>query len=315
VGAIEVWWGQDRMSEGPRDAKWLVVGSGGMLGTDVMLALAGRDATGLGHAQLDIAVADWVAEVVNGFDVVVNCAAFTGVDAAESAELEAFAVNAVGPANLARACAIAGARLLHISTDYVFSGDATSPYSEDSHLAPRSAYGRTKAAGEWAVRAELPAGAYILRTAWLYGAKGASFVRTMAELAAGSDPVNVVADQQGQPTWSADVAVRIVEMVEAGLPVGTYHATASGSTTWYELARRVFELAGADVHRVRPTTSSGFVRAAARPAFSVLGHDGWLKSGLPPMRDWRLALATAWPELLVEASAASPDTGDKASRR
>jgi dTDP-4-dehydrorhamnose reductase len=264
-----------------------------MLGRDLLAALEGREVTGLDLPEIDITDPDGVEKAVAGRDVVVNCAAFTAVDDAEAKEGLAFAVNAVGPANLARAAARAGVPLLHISTDYVFAGDAGTPYPIDAPIAPRSAYGRTKAAGEWAVRAELPGAHWILRTAWLYGVHGANFPRTMARLEREKDTLDVVDDQRGQPTWSRDLAERIVEVVERGAPWGTYHATSSGQTTWHGLAREVFALLGADPERVHPTTSAAFVRPAPRPAYSVLAHDAWAAAGLAPLRPWDEALREA----------------------
>ena len=277
--------------------RWLVTGAAGMLGRDVLAVLARRGETDVLAAdrhRLDITDARAVADAVAGRDVVVNCAAWTAVDDAESDEAAAFSANAVGPARLARACARAGARLLQISTDYVLAGDAVAPYREDALPAPRSAYGRTKAAGEWAVRSELPDRHWILRTAWLYGEHGPNFVRTMVRLERERDTVDVVDDQRGQPTWSRDLAERIVDVVAADAPAGTYHATAAGSITWYGLARAVFELVSANPDRVLPTTSEAFVRPAPRPAWSVLGHDRWAIAGLAPMRSWSEALAEAF---------------------
>lgn len=285
--------------EGAPAGRWLVTGAGGMLGQDVLevLRAAGADVTAAGRQELDVRDPGAVAGAVAGHDVVVNCAAFTAVDDAETREGDAFDVNATGAANIARACAAAGARLVHVSTDYVFSGDVGAeppePYREDAPLAPRSAYGRTKAAGEWAVRAHLPGRHWILRTAWLYGEHGGNFVRTMARLEAARDTLDVVDDQTGQPTWSLDVARRIAEVVAAGAPSGTYHATASGRTSWFGLARATFELLGADPGRVRPTTSAQFTRPAPRPAWSVLGHDAWSAAGLAPLRPWDEALREA----------------------
>jgi dTDP-4-dehydrorhamnose reductase len=279
----------------------LLTGAGGMLGRDVAtvaeqvprVALVTATRADLDVTDLD-AVRTAVRSSVAAGDVVVNCAAWTAVDDAETREGEAFAVNAVGAAHLARAAREAGAWLLHVSTDYVFAGGAATPYAEDAPIAPRSAYGRTKAAGEWAVRAELPDRHWILRTAWLYGTHGPNFVRTMAALERRRDTVDVVDDQRGQPTWSRDLAERIVTVATAGTaPAGTYHATASGSATWFELARAVFTLLGADPDRVRPTTSAAFVRPAPRPAWSVLGHDRWAAADLPPLRPWHDALREA----------------------
>ena len=286
---------------GPRsDGRWLVVGHTGLLGSDLMTTLAARDVTGLARPQIDITDPSSVEAAVAGYDVVINCAAWTAVDDAETQESAAFTVNAVGAANLARACARSGAWLAQLSTDYVFDGGAVTPYPEDAPIAPRSAYGRTKAAGEWAVRAELPDRSWVVRTAWLYGSNGPNFVTTMRRLESQRDTLEVVDDQRGQPTWSMDLAERLVALVDHCVPAGIYHGTASGMTTWFGLAQRVFELSGADPGRISPVTTDRFPRPAPRPAYSVLGHDSWGRVGLAPMRDWSDALDAAWPRLLIE---------------
>jgi dTDP-4-dehydrorhamnose reductase len=187
-----------------------------------------------------------------------------------------------------------------VSTDYVFAGDATEPYPEDGPINPINAYGRSKLAGERAVLETLPETGYVVRTAWLYGRHGKNFVTTMLRLAQERETLDVVDDQLGQPTWSLDLARRIVELAElgeAGAPAGVYHGTNSGQTTWYGLAREIFAEAGLDAGRVRPTTSDRFVRPAKRPAYSVLGHDRWAAAGLPPLRHWKEALREALPGL------------------
>ena len=277
--------------------RWLVVGANGMLGHDVVTALSGRDITAVDRDEIDITDAGSVERVLPGHDVVVNCAAYTAVDAAETDEAAAFAVNAVGAARLAEVCARYDTRLLHLSTDYVFGGDASSPYPVDAPMDPRSAYGRTKAAGEWAVRAILPDRSWIVRTAWLYGEHGPNFVSTMIRLAAERPTVDVVNDQRGQPTWSRDLADRLVTMVDRDVPAGTYHGTTAGETTWFDLARRVFDLIGEDPERVRPCGSDAFPRPAARPAYSVLDHRCWVTLGLTALRPWQDALAEAAPRL------------------
>jgi len=285
------------------ETRWLVTGAGGMLGRDVVAALlaGGRRVTALSRAYLDItdavAVADAVATHAGPGGVVVNCAAFTAVDAAETAEPAAFRLNAVAPARLAAGCAAVGARMVHVSTDYVFDGSSDEPYAESAVPAPASAYGRTKAAGEWAVRAALPDSSWTVRTAWLYGEHGPNFVRTMLRLAGERDRVSVVEDQTGQPTWAGEVAASIVRMVDGGAAPGTYHATASGSTTWFGLTRRVFALAGLDPARVRPTTTDAFPRPAPRPVSSVLGHDRWADAGLAAPADWDQTLTRVLPRL------------------
>ena len=281
--------------------RWLVTGAGGMLGRDVLEVLSGDDVTGLTRAELDITDAAAVSVAVSGVDVVVNAAAWTDVDGAEAAEEAATRTNGLGPRVLAEACRTAGARLVQVSTDYVFDGQASTPYVEDAPLAPRSAYGRSKAAGERAVRDVLPDTSYVVRTAWLYGEHGGSFVRTMLRLEAEKETLDVVDDQRGQPTWSLDVARQIAALARAEAPAGTYHATSSGETTWCGLARAVFEELGADPSRVRPTTTDRFPRPAPRPAYSVLGHDAWRRVGLESIGDWRARLAQAFPRLRSSA--------------
>ncbi|MDQ1701410.1 MAG: dTDP-4-dehydrorhamnose reductase, partial [Frankiaceae bacterium] len=248
-----------------------------------------------GRVDCDVTSPDSVAAAVAGAEVVVNCAAYTKVEDAETDEATALAIIGAGPGVVAAACAASGARLVHISTDYVFPGDATTPYDEDTPTGPRSAYGRTKLAGELAVLAALPDRSWIVRTAWLYGAYGPNFVATMRRLEASRDTVDVVDDQRGQPTWTVDLATQISLLVDADAPAGIYHGTSSGETTWHGLASEVFALAGADPSRVHPTTSAAFVRPAPRPAYSVLGHRRWAEAGLAPIRDRREALHAAWP--------------------
>jgi dTDP-4-dehydrorhamnose reductase len=273
---------------------WLVIGSRGQLGSD-LIQLLGDRAVGLDVPAIDITNTDSVAAAVNRIapQVVVNCAAYTAVDAAETDEASAEAVNGLGAANVARACA--SSRLVHVSTDYVFDGNASSPYAEDAMPAPRSAYGRTKLHGERAVLQH--PGAYVIRTAWLYGAAGSNFVKTMLGLERQNDTLTVVNDQVGQPTWSRDLAEQIITLASSDARPGVYHGTNSGQISWYGFTRKIFELIGADPQRVRPTTTDKFPRPAPRPAYSVLGHDRWAQQGLMEMRPWEKALAEALPIL------------------
>ncbi|AXG82472.1 dTDP-4-dehydrorhamnose reductase [Streptomyces paludis] len=287
-------------------SRWLVTGSGGMLGQDLLAALAtaGEDAAGLDRAALDITDLEAVRAALAAHTpaVVVNCAAWTAVDDAESREPEALAVNGTGPGVLAGACRESGAVLLQLSTDYVFPGDGVVPYAEEAATGPLSAYGRTKLAGERAVLDTLPERGYVVRTAWLYGAGGPNFVRTMIKLESVKDTLDVVDDQRGQPTWTADLAAQLVRLGRGALAgtaaPGVYHGTSGGETTWHGFTQEIFRLLGADPARVRPTTSAAFVRPAPRPAYSVLGHERWKGAGIEPIRDWRTALAEALPELL-----------------
>lgn len=279
--------------------RWIVTGARGMLGRDVvdLLDRLGEDVRPLGRADLDVTDGEAVSRGIRGVDVVVNCAAWTAVDDAESREPEAFVLNATAPQLLARAARTTGARLVHVSTDYVFDGGATSPYAETAPLAPVSAYGRTKAAGEWAVRAENP-DHLILRTAWLYGAGGSCFPKTMARLARERDALQVVGDQVGQPTWTADVAELMHRLVAAGAPSGTYHATSSGEVSWHGFTQAIVATLGKDPGMVRETTSAQFVRPAPRPAYSVLGHDALVAAGVAPIGHWRDRWQVAAPAVL-----------------
>jgi len=287
----------------------LVTGAGGQLGTDVLDQVrSSRDvfARGLRRADLDVADAFAVQDMVLGWErivrsdnpdhrlVVVNCAAYTAVDAAETDEETAYAVNAAAPALLATACDKVGARLIHVSTDYVFPGDATTPYDVDDETGPRSAYGRTKLAGEMAVREILPTSSYVVRTAWVYGATGANFVKTMVRLERERETVSVVDDQRGSPTWSRDLARGLIALASSDAAAGTYHATNAGDTTWHGFTQAIFEELGADPARVLPTTSEAFPRPAPRPAYSVLSARAWEQAGLPALPGWREALAEAF---------------------
>ncbi len=280
--------------------RWLVTGAAGMLGTDVVTLLRdrGEAVTALTRADVDLTDAAAVASALDRHDVVVNCAAWTAVDDAQEHEAEATVVNAEVPRLLAEACREQGARLVHVSTDYVFDGSATTPYAEDAPTDPTSAYGRSKAAGEHAVRRALPADHLIVRTAWLYGAHGGCFPKTIARLARERSSLTVVDDQVGQPTWTVDVAALLHRLVDARVPAGTYHATSSGQCSWFDFAREVVAAAGLDRELVRPTSSAEVVRPAPRPAYSVLAHDALHRHGVAPIGDWRERWEAAAPRVL-----------------
>jgi len=274
--------------------KVLVTGAAGMLGQDVVALLRerGHEVTAAGRTDVDVTDAASLAAAVPGHDAVVNCAAHTAVDAAETDVEAAVLLNATAPGLVGEACAAAGARLVHVSTDYVFSGEAAVdddgkplPCAEDAPVAPRSVYGRTKADGEAAARAAQP-DTLVVRTAWLYGAGGGCFPKTIARAARERGAVSVVDDQVGQPTWTADVARVVADLLEVGAPAGTYHATSAGRTSWYGFTRAVLVSAGVDPAAASPTTSEAFVRPAPRPAWSVLGHGALVAAGVEPIGDW-----------------------------
>jgi dTDP-4-dehydrorhamnose reductase len=259
----------------------LVTGAAGMLGRDVVTAAesAGHDVVALARAELDITDPDAVRAAVADArpDAVVNCAAWTDVDGAEEHEADATRINGDGPGNLAAAAPF----LVHVSSDYVFDGTATEPYTEGDPTGPRTAYGRSKLAGEHAV-AEHGDHA-IVRTAWVFGPHGKNFVATMLKLADDRDEVNVVADQIGCPTFTGHLAPALVEIAERR-PSGILHVAGAGQCSWHELAQATFDEAAVDC-RALPVTTAEFPRPAPRPAWSVLGSTRPDAPTLPPWRE------------------------------
>jgi dTDP-4-dehydrorhamnose reductase len=278
--------------------RWLVTGASGQLGTHLvqLLMAAGADVIAPAEADLDITDAEVVHATLANHrpDVVVNGAAYTAVDAAEEHEDVAYSVNATGPRILAESVAEhPNTRLIHVSTDYVFAGTGTEPYEVDSPVGPAGAYGRTKLAGERAVLGALPGRAHVVRTAWVYGGPSPNFVDTMVRLAGERETVNVVDDQIGSPTYVRDLAGGLIELAGAGPAGGVLHYVNAGQASWYELAREVFRLIGADPDRVRPVDTASFPRPAPRPPWSVLSTRAWVEAGLTAPRPWTDALADA----------------------
>lgn len=286
----------------------LVPGGHGQLGRDLALQ-APSDAyvSAPGSADLDVRQAGAVIEAVSELatrardegrkPVVINAAAYTAVDMAEKDQDAAFAVNADAPRVLAAVCSSRGVPLVHVSTDYVFPGDASKPYAAGDPVAPRSIYGVTKLAGERAVLGS-GARAWVVRTAWVYGEHGNNFVKTIARLAGERDELTVVDDQRGSPTWTGDLArglLALAERIAAGdAPVHhILHATGGGETTWYGFARAIFEELNLDPERVKPCGTEDFPRPAPRPAYSVLSDAEWRSAGLPALAPWREALTKA----------------------
>ena len=293
----------------------MITGAGGQLG-GCLAALAtdrGRDVLALTSSQWDITDPGAAERIIASGDVVVNCAAYTDVDGAESDEAGAYAVNAAGPEHVARACARAGARLIHVSTDYVFSGDFGNgeprPYEPGDEADPRGVYARSKLAGERAVLAALPEASQgiVVRTAWVYtGGTGKDFVAVMRRLAAGNGPVDVVDDQTGSPTYVADLAAALLQVADNRVPGPILHAANGGEVSRFGQARAVFEECGADPARVRPVSTARFPRPAPRPAYSALGGRQSTAAGLAPLRPWRDALVAALAASLSTAAADRP---------
>lgn len=269
--------------------KILITGASGMLGHDLQDVLKDHELITTNSKTLDICdekkVMDFIIE--NHPDVVINSAAYTAVDDCETNYDDAYAVNAIGPKNLALACAEIDIPLIHISTDYVFNGKKTTPLLEDDEIGPKSVYGKTKLEGEKFIEKILNK-YFILRTAWLYGVNGSNFVQTMLNLAKDYNELTVVSDQIGSPTYTYDLACGISELLDSD-KYGIYHLTNSGSCSWYDYAKEIFELANVEVD-VKPVTTEEFPRPAPRPKYSVLDNGKWVNAGFNPLRDYNDAL-------------------------
>jgi len=265
----------------------LVTGAHGQLGRELIgvLGASAHHVVGVTHPECDVASPESIARIMERVrpDVVINCAAWSNVDAAEQHRDEAFAVNATGPRLLALECARRDALLCHISTDYVFDGAASSPYREDAAVHPLGVYGASKAAGEDEVRAVSPHH-QIVRTAWLYGQEGPNFVLTMVRLARERGELRVVADQRGAPTWTGHLAPALARLVQLGA-TGTFHLTNGGDTTWHGFARAIVAAAGLTVPVVAITTDE-YPTPAQRPPYAVLDNAAWRRLGNPPLPYW-----------------------------
>jgi dTDP-4-dehydrorhamnose reductase len=285
-----------------------VIGAAGQLGSALLASPAlpsTVEVIGLTSSDVDLTSDESVARALNGLDkgdVVINTAAFTDVDGAESARDDAFAVNSDGPRRLAERTAAVGARLVHVSTDYVFGPDVPRRplTADDRHEKPRTVYGASKLAGELAAAAADPS-VIVVRTAWVFTGRPPvrDFVTTMIALEAQRETLTVVDDQTGSPTYAPDLAAGLWEIVgrltddPSSIGGGVLNATNAGQGTWCDLARAVFTAIGADPERVRPCTTDEFPRPAPRPAYSVLSGQAWSDAGLTPLREWHAALADA----------------------
>ncbi|MFN2602593.1 MAG: dTDP-4-dehydrorhamnose reductase [Gemmatimonadaceae bacterium] len=279
----------------------LVTGANGMTGSEVcaQAAAAGWTVRALSHADADITDAGALRAAANIFHphVVVNCAAYTAVDRAESEPELAMAVNGVGAANVARAAAAVGAPIVHVSTDYVFNGRGTTPYSPEDRTDPINSYGKSKLAGEIGVRAE-NSKSVIVRTSWVFSHRGPNFVRTMLRLGSERDELKIVEDQTGRPTSATDLASALFTVAHA-IPekptlAGTYHFANSGETSWFGFAQAIFEearmLGETRIPKISAIKTSEYPTAASRPAYSVLDTSGFTAAfGVNP-RSWRSAL-------------------------
>jgi dTDP-4-dehydrorhamnose reductase len=274
---------------------WLIIGGTGQLGIALSQELGNRGELfkSWGSGDLNITSGPSVLSAITSLKptVIVNCAAWTDVDGAERQPDDAFQVNALGAENVALAAKVCGANLIHISTDYVFSGDSESPWKISDIRNPKSAYGRSKLAGEEKVLASYSEGTLLLRTAWLYSPWKKNFMTTVLRMAAqDSAQIKMVNDQIGQPTSAIDLAIRIITLADRSIKNGIFHATNSGQASWFDFAKEIMQIHGEDVTRLIPVPSSEFNRLADRPRFSVLDHENWAMHALHPMQDWKLAL-------------------------
>lgn len=278
--------------------KVLVTGAKGQLGHDVVKELESRglEAVGVGSAEMDIRDRDKVEAVITGTapDAVIHCAAYTAVDAAEDDQEACRLVNAQGTRNIALACKKLDLKMLYVSTDYVFSGTGERPWEPEDDCSPQSVYGRTKREGELAVE-ELLDKYFIVRIAWIFGANGGNFVKTMLKLGETHDTLRVVDDQYGSPTYTCDLAKLLVDMVQTE-KYGIYHATNEGICSWYEFACAIFKEAGLPV-KVLPVTTAEYGAKAPRPQNSRLSKEKLTESGFDRLPPWQDALCRYLQEI------------------
>ncbi len=284
--------------------KVLVTGARGQLGTDMVYCLernpVAYQVLGLGRENLDITNTQQVDSILEQEkpEVIIHTAAYTKVDQAETEQDIAYGINAIGTRKLVVGAEKIGAKFVYISTDYVYDGQSSVPYSEFDTTNPQGVYGKSKRAGEEFVLS-LSSKFFIVRTSWVYGKYGANFVKTMLKLGHGGKPIKVVDDQIGSPTYTVDLACFLQKIIETEF-YGIYHVTNAGSCSWYAFAKAIFEEVGVKVE-LSPCTTADFPRPAPRPAYSVLDHMGIRLNGFKDLRPWREALK----EFLVEVNSSS----------
>jgi dTDP-4-dehydrorhamnose reductase len=288
-----------------KEIDWLILGGGGQLGRAMVSRLSERGIPFSAPAREELDITDEIS-ISSYFkksapQVVVNAAAWTNVDLAEEMRDEVRKVNAIAPKLLAEKCAESGSKFLHVSTDYVFAGDRSSPWDEDSYKKPASYYGKTKSEGEDLALKAYPENTFIIRTSWLYSPWRKNFVKTILRKALdGSSIVEVVVDQIGQPTSALELSNQIVKTAEKNISPGVYHATNSGETSWFGLAKEIFEIAGESSERVKAIESKHYKSKVARPEYSVLGHTSWIREGISPMSNWKDALRYSFPKIVEQ---------------
>ncbi|MEI6610298.1 MAG: dTDP-4-dehydrorhamnose reductase [Deltaproteobacteria bacterium] len=271
--------------------KILLLGHKGMLGSDLLTQMRlHHEVVGMDQEEIDITSAADCAKAIEDTapQIIINAAAYTNVDGCETAKEECFAVNAEAVKNIADACRNKNIRIVHFSTDYVFNGSGSAPYKEDDNCDPINTYGASKLAGEKHLQS-LAKNYIIIRTAWLYGANGKNFVRTILEKAKTTPKLTVVDDQIGSPTSTKDLAAAVDHLIETNAQ-GIFHVTNRGSCSWYQFAVKILQEAGIDDVEVSPIKSDQLVRAAKRPANSVMSMQKFIATTGKAMQPWQLGL-------------------------
>ena len=282
----------------------LLLGGSGILGSEVLNQLQLRNIDFASPRSSDLDIRDrssleiFIAEFKPNW--IINCSAWTNVDGAEDSFDLALELNSVAVKNIAEVAKKYDCPVIHISTDYVFDGDSSDPYSEESPVNPVNRYGQSKLQGETVLLDALPEGAYIIRTSWLYGATGKNFVKTMAMKALHNESVRVVDDQLGSPTSARDLATGIIRLVERQPQPGTYHYSNTGSCSWFEFAQVIYKKVGADSNLVEPILSASLDLKAKRPRYSLLSKEKWNSAGISEIPDWESSLETVLLEILAE---------------
>ena len=281
---------------------WLIVGAEGQLGRSLQEALKIKNISfqALTRKELDITDLSQVKECVkkSSSDVILNAAAYTNVEKAEVESANAFSVNEKGARNLAIAARDLDLKLVHFSTDYVFSGPKNHPWRITDEVKPLSVYGKSKLSGETAIMDEYSKNSLIVRTAWLYSPFGKNFYKSILNLAlSSSNPINVVNDQFGQPTNAQDLSNLVISALGNDVPSGIYHGSNSGVATWYDFAIEIFKLAGADTDRVISISSKEYKTQASRPEYSVLDNSKWSEFGVKTLGSWQESVIRAFPAM------------------
>jgi dTDP-4-dehydrorhamnose reductase len=281
----------------------LLLGGSGILGSEVLLLLQNEntDYVAPTSSDLDITDKDKVLKFVSDFRPtwIINCAAWTNVDGAESSFEDAIKLNEIAVGNVGVAADLFVCKVIHISTDYVFDGESSEPYLETSQVHPLNKYGESKLLGEQALLEALPS-AYVVRTSWLYGVSGKNFVKTIAGKALRREDAKVVSDQVGSPTSARDLAIGILSILKNQPEPGIYNYSNRGSCSWFELAQKIYETVGANNGLVHPISSGSLSFIAKRPKYSLLSKEKWLSAGLSEVPNWEDSLQLIMPEIISE---------------